>query len=152
MNDDFSHMMTPFDQYISNQSLQMTKLLIPFLPPQSQRMIAVYVKFLEFRHTISFFRNMRQRTSSPEDVFDGLKPYLSPSDLESFDQMQNMMNMMSMMQEMQNMSGMDFDPMSMMGMFAQEEHTESQKEGETNVGLDDQSVIEKYGSDQVGTD
>ena len=52
MNDDFSHMMTPFDQYISNQSLQMTKLLIPFLPPQSQRMIAVYVKFLEFRQNL----------------------------------------------------------------------------------------------------
>ena len=95
---------------------------------------------------------MRQRASSPEDIFDGLKPYLSPSDLESFDQMQNMMSMMSMMQEMQNMSGMDFDPMSMMGMFAQEEHTESQKEGETNVGLDEQSFIERYGPDKVGTD
>ena len=140
MKDDFSYTMTPFDQYISNQSLQMTKLLIPFLPPQSQRMIAVYVKFLEFHHTISFFRNMRQNASSPEDIFDGLKPYLSPSDLESFDQMQNMMNMMSMMQEMQNMSDMGFDPMSMMGMFAQEEHTESQKEGETIDGLDEQSI------------
>ena len=134
MKDDISYMMTPFDQYISNQSLQMTKLLIPFLPPQSQRMIAVYVKFLEFRHTISFFRNMRQNASSPEDIFDGLKPYLSPSDLESFDQMQNMMNMMSMMnmmQEMQNMPGMDFDPMSMMtNIFNKEE-----KEGESDDGL-----------------
>ncbi len=152
MKDDFSHIMTPFDQYISNQSLQMTKLLIPFLPPQSQRMIAVYVKFLEFRHTLSFFRNMRRFASSPEDIFDGLKPYLSPSDLESFDQMQNMMNMMSMMQEMQNMSDMDFDPMSMMGMFAQEEHTEWQKEGETIVGLDEQSVTERYGPDKIRTD
>lgn len=141
MNDDFSQMMTPFDQYISTQSLQMTKLLIPFLPPQSQRMIAVYVKFMEFRHTISFFKNMRRSASSPEDVFDGLKPYLSTSDLESFDQMKNMLNMMSMMQEMQNMSDIDFDPMSMMaGMFTQEEHTESKKEGETIDGLDEQSI------------
>lgn len=137
MNDDFSYIMTPFDQYITTQSLQMTKLMIPFLPPQSQRMIAVYVKFLEFQHTLSFFRSMKQKNYSPEDIFDGIKPYLSPSDIESFDQMQNMMSMMSMMQEMQNMSDSDFDPMSMMGMFAQENNTNPQKEGENHDGLDE---------------
>ena len=132
MNDDFSHRMTPFDEYISNQPLQMMKLLIPFLPPQNQRMFAVYVKFLELRHTLSFFRGMRQKAHSPEDIFDSIKPYMSPSDAESFDQMMNMMSMMSMVQEMQNMSDGDFDPMSMMaGMFAQDDHTEMQKEGES---------------------
>ena len=136
MNDDFSYIMTPFDQYISTQSIQMTKLLIPFLPPHSQRMLAVYVKFQELSHTMSFFRSMKSRNSSPEDMFESLKPFLSPADLESFDQMQNMMSMMSMMQEMQNVSGMDFDPMSMMtGMFTQEDHTDQQEEGETHDGL-----------------
>lgn len=130
MNDDFSYKMTPFDKYISNQSLQMMKLMIPFLPPQNQRMFAVYVKFLELRHTLSFFHAMRQQKNSPEDILDTIKPYMSPSDVESFDQMMNMMSMMSMVQEMQ-------DPMSMMaGMFAQDDHTELQKEGETLGGLD----------------
>lgn len=132
MNDDFSCRMTPFDEYISNQSLQMLKLMIPFLPPQNQRMFAVYIKFLELRHTLAFFRGMRQKEHSPEDIFNTIKPYMSPSDAESFDQMMNMMSMMSMVQEMQNMSGEDFDPMSMMaGMFAQDDHTEPQKEGES---------------------
>lgn len=132
MNDDFSCRMTPFDEYISNQSLQMLKLMIPFLPPQNQRMFAVYIKFLELRHTLTFFRGMRQNEHSPEDIFNAIKPYMSPSDAESFDQMMNMMSMMSMVQEMQNMSGEDFDPMSMMaGMFAQDDHTEPQKEGES---------------------
>lgn len=131
MNNDFLQVMTPFDQYISTQTLQMTKLLIPFLPPQSQRMLAVYVKFQELSYTMSFFRSMKSRSYSPEDMFDSLKPFLSPDDLESFDQMQNMMNMMSMMQEMQNMPDMDFDPMSMMtGMFTQEDNIKSQEEGE----------------------
>lgn len=134
MNDDFSHIMTPFDQYISTQSLQMTKLLIPFLPPNAQRMMAVYVKFLEFRYTLSSFRNMKQKNNSPEDILNSLKPYMSSSDVESFDQMMNMMNMA---QEMQNMSDMDFDPMSMMaGMFAQDTDTHPQKEGEEFDGLD----------------
>lgn len=137
MNDDFSQLMTPFDQYISNQSLQMTKLLIPFMPPQAQRMMAVYVKFQEFRYTMSSFRAMRQKNNSPEDILNNLKPYMSSSDMESFDQMMNMMSMMSMAQEMQNMSDTDFDPMSMMaGMFAQDTDTETKKEGEQFDGLD----------------
>ena len=131
MNDNFSNVMTPFDEYISTQSLQMTKLIIPFLPPQSQRMLAIYVKFQELSHTMSFFRSMKSKIHTTEDMFDSLKPFLSPSDLESFDQMQNMMNMMSMMQEMQNMPDMDFDPMSMMtGIFTQEDNTNVQEEGE----------------------
>ena len=82
---------------------------------------------------MSFFRGMQSKCHTPEDMFDSLKPFLSPSDLESFDQMQNMMNMMSMMQEMQNMPDMDFDPMSMMtGMFTQEDNTNAQEEGEMN--------------------
>lgn len=132
MNDDFSHLMTPFDEYISNSSLQMTKLLIPFLPPRSQRMLAVYVKFAELRHTLSFFHSMKQKAHAPEDILNSMKPYMSSSDADSFDQMLNMMSMMNMMQEMQNMQGDDFDPMSMMtGMFAQDVDTEMQKEGET---------------------
>ena len=131
MNDDFSHRMTPFDEYIAHQPLQMLKLFIPFLPPQNQRMFAVYVKFLELRHTLSFFRGMRQQEQSPENIFDTLKPYMSPSDTESFDQMMTAMSMMNMMQEMQNMSDGDFDPLSMMaGMFAQDDNTNPRKEGE----------------------
>lgn len=126
MDEHSPHTMTPFDEYISNPSLQIAKSLIPFLPPNSQRMIAVCVKFWELRYTLSFFQNMKQISSKTEDILDSLKPYLSPSDLESFEQMQNMMGMMSMMQEMQSESDMDFDPMSMMTELF------SQKEGETN--------------------
>lgn len=128
MNDDFSHRMTPFDAYIANQSLQLMKLMVPFLPSQSQRMFAVMIKFMELQHTLSYFRGMRQKNGTAEEILNAMKPFMSPSDAESFDQMINMMNMM---QEMQNMQGEDFDPMSMMtGMFAQDDHTESQKEGE----------------------
>lgn len=131
MNDNFSQLMTPFDQYISNQSLQMTKLLIPFMPPQAQRMMAVYVKFQEFQYTLSSFRTMRKKANAPEDILNSLKPYMSSEDMESLDQVMNMMSMMSMAQEMQNMSDTDFDPMSMMaGMFAQDTDTNPQKEGE----------------------
>jgi hypothetical protein len=131
MNDDTSNVMTPFDCYTATSTLQLLKILIPFLPPSNQRMMAVYVRFSELQHIFSSFRNMKQCHPTPENIFDGMKPYLSGPDLETFDQMSNMMNMMSMMQEMQSMVGEDFDPMSMMaGMFAQEENTKYEKEGE----------------------
>ena len=135
MKDDSIYFMTPFDQYISTQPLQMLKLWIPFLPPQSQRLIAIYVKFFEFTHTFSFFRNMQQKAFCAEDILNTLKPYMPASDIESFEQM---WEMMSMMQEMQNMNGADFDPASMMmGMFTQDEPSNIQKEGETIVGMDE---------------
>lgn len=158
MNNDFFHIMTPFDQALSNTSLQMLKLLIPYLPPQTQRIMAVYIKFLELQTTLSFFRTFRQKDLAPEHIFEDLKPYLPRSALESFDSMMNMVNMMNLFQEMQGASGSNsgsdfnfdfgFDPMSMMkdmlspehqdmfqmyqGMFAQENDTEQQKEGDSH--------------------
>lgn len=145
MKDDTCNVMTPFDQYISTQSLQMTKLMIPFLPPNAQRMMAIYVKFFELRHTFSFFQNMRQCHSSTEDILHTLKPYMNSSDVESFEQMMNMLHMMNMMKEM---SDMPFDPSEMMmGMFTQDNHNETQEEGEMNDGLDEGSQITEHGSD-----
>ena len=114
MKDDLSFMMTPFDQSVSNWSLQMTKLLIPFLPPQNQRMMAVYVKFIEFQNTLSFFRGTKQRKDSPENMFDDIKPYLPLSAQESYNNVINIVNMIHLFQEMQHGFDGDFDPMSMM--------------------------------------
>ena len=151
MKEDFSQLMTPFDQYVSTESLQMAKLLIPFLPPKSQRMMAVYVKFSEFKHTMDFFRSMTQQKHTAEDILSSMKPYMSSADMESFDQMMSMMNMMSMVQEMQTMPG--FDPTSMMsGLFSQEEHNDMQKEGESSDGLVKSSDAPKDGSCQTGID
>lgn len=124
MKDDIPYTMTPFDQYVTNHSLQMIKLFIPFLPPGTQRMMAVYVKFLEFQHTLSFFHSMKQCDLSSDDIYDNLKPYLSPEDQSTFEQMTNMMNMVNMMQDMPDM---DFDPSILAGMFTQES-----KEGDKN--------------------
>lgn len=145
--------MTPFDEYTTNHSLLITKLLVPLLPPKTQRPMAILIKFMELRDTLSSFHSMKQSSTSTDDILNSLKPYMNSSDLESFDQMMNMMNMMSMMQEMQNMSDENFDPTSMfMGMFAQDDHTEPEKEGEAIDGLDERSETAKYGSDEIGID
>lgn len=115
--------MTPFDCRIANQNLELTKLLIPYLPPQSQRILAIFVKFSEFQNTFSSFKTFKQTSHSTQDIFRELKPYMPPSACESIDNFMNMMSMMDLFQSMQESSDspFDFDPMSMMqSMFTTE--------------------------------
>ena len=113
MKDDISQMMTPFDLSVSSRSLQMTKFLIPFLPPQTQRLVAIYVKFIEFQNALTSFRSL---SKSEENLFDEIKKLLPTDMVETYE---NMMNMMSMM-----------DMMDISNMFGTE-----QKEGDLNDGL-----------------
>lgn len=108
--------MTPFDCQMISQSLQITKLLIPYLPPQTQRIIAIYVKYMEFQNTLSSFHTFRQKVHDAKDIIQELKPYMPPSACDSIENIQNMMNMMEMFQSFQETTDNEsnFDPMSMM--------------------------------------
>ena len=128
MNDE-PHPMTPFDQYVSTSSMQMIKLAIPFLPPNNQRALAVYVKFMELRHTLFFFENMKQHAHSIDSILETVRPYMSADESDSLDQMMGMMSMMQMMQEMQQ------EPDGVWPPF-QGENTENKEEGDTDESLD----------------
>lgn len=130
MEDLTINQMTPFDCRIATQSLQLTKLLIPYLPRETQRIMAIYVKFMEFQNTWSSFRAFKQKSYTTQDIFQELRPFMPPSASESIDNLMNMMSMMEMMQSMQEMqdtdsettSGFGFDPMQMMqGMLTPEQ-------------------------------
>lgn len=150
MEDWNTNQMTPFDRSVSSQSLQLTKLLIPYLPPQTQRIMAIFVKFMEFQNTLSSFQTFHQKAHSTDDIIRDLKPYMSPSACESLENFQNIMSMMELFQSFQESSGStsDFDPMSMMQnmltpeqqsmfemyntMFSAENETGTFEGGETN--------------------
>ena len=100
MEDWTINQMTPFDCRIATQSLQLTKLLIPYLPRESQRIMAIYVKFMEFQNTWSSFRAFKQKSHTTQDIFQELRPYIPPSACDSIDNLMNMMSMMEMMQGM----------------------------------------------------
>ncbi|MEE1314761.1 MAG: hypothetical protein UHS49_03225 [Faecalimonas sp.] len=113
---------TPFDRALSMESLLWMKLLIPYLPPDTQRMMAIYVRFSELQYTFSSFQGFRRTSHEPMDMFQEFRPFLRPSDCEAIDNLLNMLSMMEMMQEFQDTEGADFDPMSMMsGMFGSEQ-------------------------------
>ncbi len=121
--------MTPFDQLISTQSLQILKLLIPYTPPENQHFLAVYTKFLELQHTINFFQNFHsdihsqnfeRKAFSPMHIIQEIRPYISEQIAETFDTLLNMMDMMETFQTMNDTADTNeqtdsaFDPMSMM--------------------------------------
>lgn len=107
--------MTPFDHLVTPPYLHTIKLLLPYIPPSSQRLLAVYIKFLELRNTMTGFRGF-SNSSFSLNMLDELKPYMSSSEIEMAEQMDSMMNMLEMIRGMQSMSETDSaaDPMNIL--------------------------------------
>ena len=46
-----------FDSIYTNNHIQMYKLLLPYFEPEMQKKMAIYIKFMEFQYTLSYFKN-----------------------------------------------------------------------------------------------
>ncbi len=56
--------MTPFDNMVTPPFLYTLKLMLPYTPPSTQRMLGIYIKFLELRYTLSHFNGFGNADSS----------------------------------------------------------------------------------------
>ena len=109
--------MTPFDNMVTPPFLYTLKLMLPYTPPSTQRMLGIYIKFLELRYTLSHFNGFGNADSSR--LFDLLMDYMGPEEQEMMEQMEMLMNMMEMMQGQPDMPDMsDF----LGGMFGDMPH------------------------------
>ncbi len=103
--------MTPFDTAVSKDSFQILKATLPYLPPNMQRMLAIYTKFSELSNTISYFRNFSpelQMMSYPQamqplDFLSDLRQYTCGNLQNSIDQMLFAFNAIQLMQSCQDM-------------------------------------------------
>ena len=95
--------MTPFDSMVTPPYLYSLKLMLPYTPQSMQRFMAIYIKFLELRHTMEYFHGFSSHGPSFR-IIDELKPFMEPGEKEMMEQMEAMMNMIEMMQGMQEMS------------------------------------------------
>lgn len=161
--------MTPFDSLVTNELLQMIKLMLPYMPPRLQRMAGMYAKFSEFQNAIYYFQppyyhsrsgRLRQKELSITSMFEDLTPYLSEDTAQMMDSFSQVMSMMEVMNAMGGTegSGMDFSEMAkqmltpeqqemfnMMNSF-QSERTEHDER------MDEQSGNEESGPGETGTD
>ena len=122
--------MTPFDDLITPDHLQMLKVLIPYTPPVQQQMLAVYEKFMELQSTLTFFQQkkttLHMQTLGKEkpsftDILDDMKPFMRGQDADMLQRLSDAMNMLKMFQDLQGtdvFSNMDMmkDMMNMGGM------------------------------------
>lgn len=137
-----------FDSLYTTNHIQMLKILLPCLNPPLQKNLALYIKFLELRYTISFLNahpyvlsgcGFDKKYGEQEIPVDDLLPYLTPREAENFRQLQKSMDMMKQFSKMQkNMEalkgilpeGMDFETLfgQMMGTGQQDTDSSSKKQ------------------------
>lgn len=141
-------LVTPFDKLTSSKPIRMMKLMIPYVAPKMQQILAVYVRFLEFQDTLQFFRHFQTGLHSqdfanptePMDLFRELSPYLPASFSDTLEQFDSLKSMMDAMSEMADMTEGELNPMDLYGaMFSNQ--TNNPKEGENDEKMDGASSL-----------
>lgn len=101
-----------FDTLYTNQQIQMLKLAMPLLPPVYRSFLAVYIKFLELKYTISAAGQLNFSGSRGKDesysldaksldlYFQSITPYLNEADKASLKKIKNMMQTMEQFKQM----------------------------------------------------
>lgn len=86
--------MTPFDESLTNDFLQLVKIILPYLPDHVQRIAGIYVKLTELMNAFYCFQppyyhnrrgRLRKQEKDPGSMFEAVVPYLSPEKREMFD-------------------------------------------------------------------
>lgn len=146
---------TAFDALFTNNQIQKLKILISYVDSPMQRQLAIYIKFLELKHTLELFRRSPQLSVSPaptENSFDPaalcreVAPYCSPQEQKQLSQVTSMLQAMSHYQEMMEMVKM-FQEMFPEGIsFPGAETAGNTEGGETADGMSPDMMAAGLGS------
>ena len=122
-----------FDTLYTSNQMQMLKILLPYVQPDMQSYIAVYIKLNELLIALRFskecsshspFFRQKKKLNLPSLAND-LSPFLNKEEkdmLHKFSEMQDMMeNLEQITQMMQMMEGTDGSPDSILNNFLSEE-------------------------------
>ena len=107
--------MTPLDSMVSDDTLQMMKATLPYLPPRQARMLAVLAKFQELKNTLSMqpvrsdaFQAMSASAPLDNDaLLNALKTYGGEKGRQMVNNVQQMKDMFQLISLMQNNSFSD---------------------------------------------
>lgn len=168
--------MTPFDMMVTNEAIQMMKLMLPYMPPDFQRMAGMYAKFSEFQNAIYYFQppyyhsrrgRLRQKEFTLTSMLQDLGPYLPEDAGQTMDMVAQVMSMMEVMNATGDgpngnggfsAGGMDFSEMAkqmltpeQQSMFDMMNAFQSERT-DNNERMDEQSGNEESGPSETGTD
>ncbi len=102
-----------FDTLYTNQQIQMLKLAMPLLPSVYRSFLAVYIKFLELRYTMSsagklnFSGSFHEKDNnysldvkSLDQYFQSIMPYINENDKANLQKIKNMLQTMEQFKQM----------------------------------------------------
>lgn len=98
-----------FDTLFCTNHIQMLKIILPYTDNQTQKFLAVFIKFLELNYTIEFYRKRpyplcgcMQKEEKPDlrKLCKELLPYCSGEEKKQLEQLQGALQNMEMYQEM----------------------------------------------------
>ncbi len=98
-----------FDALFCTNHIQMLKILLPYTDNQTQKSLAVYIKFLELQYTIDFYQKnpypLCGCTTQEQNIDFGkicseLLPYCTENERKHLEQLHQLIKGMEMMQEM----------------------------------------------------
>lgn len=98
------HPMTPFDEMVSDDNVQMLKAAIPYLSIPGQRFLSLYVKTAELLHTLTLFDGgvsameacHAAPSPSPEDMLNDIRKFCSGEARNRIDQVLQTITMIQM--------------------------------------------------------
>lgn len=98
-------MLTAIDQIANRNHMQMFKAAIPYLPKERQKMMACFIKFLEFQNVASFFSaqsNQLQSCAADQepahlpDMLNDIRNYCDEGEKQMLDQLLNLFTAMEL--------------------------------------------------------
>ncbi|MGN1148160.1 MAG: hypothetical protein ACI4TB_07030, partial [Lachnospiraceae bacterium] len=95
-----------FDTLFTNNHIQMYKILLPYFDPSMQKKMAVYIKYMEFQYTLSYFKwhphacMPREKNSDTAQIFTEILPYCTASEKQNMERMSELSSTMKNAQEM----------------------------------------------------
>lgn len=106
-----------FDTIFTNNHIKILKVLLSYFDPEIQKMLAVYIKFLELQHTLAYFKNhthvfpagQSPSSGNPLDIGNlcqEILPYCTPAEREKIGRIRQMQQSMENFRQMQEMMEM----------------------------------------------
>ena len=91
-----------FDEAILPKELQMMKAFLPFLPVSMQKMLAIYIKWIELQKTIEYFSQNTPIQQSPDmgNLMKCMKGLLPPEEQSQMEQFADIFENMDMYRDM----------------------------------------------------
>lgn len=141
-----------FDALYTNNQIQKMKVLLPYVNPDMQNHLAVYIKFLELQYTISYGKKHpfqihscsldNREKPDLQELCRQLCRYSTPEEIKQLEQLQNILQTMETFQEMSQTIAIMKDIFPDMNLSPEPEGSSTQSDSASSFGNNGFSMMD----------